>query len=123
MRIPSFVALLALALVATAQSTADARTSRAAQARQAARGLDIANSHCAACHAVRTGTISPDPEAPPWDAVVNKPGLTRATLRAYLRDSHNYPAQMDFAIAPRHIADIAAYMMTLRQPNYRPPTQ
>jgi mono/diheme cytochrome c family protein len=115
--------LLVSAVAAMAQSGADARSARVGRTAQVTRGLAIATSHCSACHAVTAGGISPDPEAPPWDAVVNKPGLTLATLRTFLRDSHNYPTQMNFEIAPAQIADIAAYMITLKRRNYRPPTQ
>jgi len=55
--------------------------------------------------------------------VVNKPGLTLVTLRTFLRDSHNYPDAMNFTVERAQINDLAAYMITLKQPNYHPPTQ
>ncbi len=86
------------------------------------RGFAFARAHCAACHAVDTG-ISPKPEAPSFETIVNTAGLTGDTLRPWLRDSHNYPAIMNFAIAPAQIDDLAAYMLTLKNPAYRPPIQ
>lgn len=88
----------------------------------AARGLAFARTHCSACHAVNMG-ISPKPEAPSFETVVNAPGLTADTLKPWLRDSHNYPEVMNFAIAPAQIDDLAAYMLTLQNPAYTPPTQ
>lgn len=91
--------------------------------KQARRGLAFARGHCAACHGIVAGAISPNPESPPFEAVVNTPGLTQDTLLVFLRDSHNYPATMDFEIAPEQIGDLAAYMITLRRDDYRPVIQ
>lgn len=81
----------------------------------AARGLGFAQTHCSACHAIRRLGISPNPEAPPFAAVVNTPGLTSVTLTSWLRASHNFPEIMNFDIEPGQIEDLAAYMMTLRE--------
>jgi len=88
----------------------------------AARGMAFAQAHCAACHAIGTG-ISPLAEAPSFAATANSPGLTAETLRPWLRDSHNYPEVMNFALAPAQIDDLTSYMLTLRQPGYKPPIQ
>lgn len=88
---------------------------RAASADRATRGLAFAQAHCASCHAVAINHYSPIPAAPAFPAVVNTPGLTPQTLETWLRDSHNYPDIMNFEIEPDHIADLAAYMMTLRE--------
>ncbi|NIJ15393.1 mono/diheme cytochrome c family protein [Sphingobium vermicomposti] len=87
-----------------------------------ARGLNFARTHCSACHAVNMG-ISPKREAPSFEAVVNAPGLTADTLKPWLRDSHNYPEVMNFAIEPAQIDDLVAYMLTLQNSEYTPPTQ
>ena len=86
------------------------------------RGLAFADARCAGCHAVTPG-ISPNPQAPPFAAVINTPGLDLATLRPWLQNSHDFPAMMDFAIEPEHIDDLAAYMLTLKDPAYRPAIQ
>ncbi len=80
----------------------------------AARGFAFAASHCSGCHAVGRDQLSADPAAPPFEAVVNKPGLTRETLNYWLRTSHNYPEIMNFDIDPDRVDDLAAYMLTLR---------
>ncbi len=86
------------------------------------RGQAFARTHCAACHAV-DAAISPKPEAPPFETIVNTPGLTAETLKPWLQDSHNYPEIMKFAIAPAQVDDLTAYMLTLKNPRYRPPIQ
>lgn len=85
-----------------------------------AQGLAFAQLHCSGCHAVSPGQSSPNVEAPTFDAVVNSPGLTGATIRPWLRDSHNFPDMMNFVIDPDQIDDLAAYMMTLQRSDYMP---
>jgi hypothetical protein len=72
---------------------------------------------------VTSGRASSNPEAPSFEAIVNTPGLTAATLGPWLRDSHNFPAMMDFAIAPDQIDDLAAHMLALQRSDYTPPIQ
>ncbi len=86
----------------------------------AKRGLVFAKTHCAACHGVTANAGSPNPEAPPWDDVANRPGTTEQTLHQFLKDSHNYPDAMPFKVAPARIRDLAAYLVTLRKAGYRP---
>ncbi|WP_257541473.1 hypothetical protein [Sphingobium sp. CFD-1] len=45
------------------------------------------------------------------------------SLKPWLRDSHNFPAMMNFAIDPEQIDDLAAYMTTLQRRDYTPPIQ
>lgn len=87
---------------------------------QAKRGLAFAQTHCTECHGVTADSSSPNPESPPFDDIANKPGLTASTFATFLRDSHNYPAAMDFTVNPARINDLAAYMLTLRKPGYLP---
>lgn len=84
------------------------------------RGLALAQQHCAGCHAVAANAASPNPEAPSFEGIANAPGVTAQTLRRFLRDSHNYPAAMNFTIKPAHIRDLANYTLTLRRPGYKP---
>ena len=48
------------------------------------------------------------------------PGLTAGSLRQYLRNSHNFPAAMNFTLARRDLNDLSTYMLTLRRAKYRP---
>ena len=83
------------------------------------RGLAFAEARCAGCHAVTRG-ISPNPQSPTFEAVINTSGLDLTTLKPWLQNSHDFPAMMNFAIEPEHIDDLAAYMLTLKNPSYRP---
>ena len=67
------------------------------------------------------GQSSPNVEAPTFEAVVNTPGLTAATIKPWLWDSHNFPAMMNFTIDPDQIDDLAADMMTGQRGDYVPP--
>lgn len=86
-------------------------------------GLAFAQAHCAGCHNVTDGQASPNTNAPRFEAIANTRGLTDDTLKAWLRDSHNYPGQMDFEIDAKRIDELAAYMLTLKSPDYRPAIQ
>lgn len=121
------IRLSALALLALTACTAAPQASQAVAAppppatTSAERGFAFAQARCSACHAVTAQGISPNPESPPFAAVVNKPGITRDTLRQFLRDSHNFPDAMNFRVEPEQIDDLADYMLTLHAPGYRPP--
>lgn len=122
---PALACLISLAAVCGAMASGQAKPMGiAGRAENAApkRGMAFAQSHCATCHAVGSG-ISPKAEAPSFETIGNTPGLTAETLKPWLRDSHNYPEIMNFAIAPDQIDALAAYMLTLRNPAYRPPIQ
>lgn len=84
------------------------------------RGLAVAQGTCGGCHAVERHGVSPNPKAPPFAAIVNRPGLTPETLSSWLRDAHNYPEEMEFYLEGPEVDQLVAYMLTLRDPNYRP---
>ena len=65
-------------------------------------------------------SISPNPESPPFEDIANWPGVTRTTLRQFLRDSHNYPAAMQFRVEQARIRDLADYVLTLKKTGYQP---
>ena len=46
--------------------------------------------------------------------------MTRETLTAWLRDAHNYPEEMEFYLEGPEVDELVAYMLGLRDPNYRP---
>jgi len=112
----------ALAVLAAAAITAGVVEAREASRLPAGarRGLAFADQRCAACHAVRPNATSPNPEAPPWEDIANRPGVTRATMRVFLRDSHNFPDAMNFRVDARRIRDLADYMLTMRRAGYKP---
>ena len=118
-------AALALAAAATVATPSASELPQAARHRPnlsagAKRGLAFARTRCAGCHAVTANTISPNPESPPFEDIANFPDLTSATLRQFLRDSHNYPAAMNFRVEAARIRDLADYIVTMKKTGYRP---
>lgn len=87
----------------------------------AARGQALAQQRCAACHAIAPHALSPNPDAPPFPAIANQRELTSETLHAFLRDSHNYPAAMNFTLDEAQVDDLAQFMITLQRSDYHPP--
>ncbi len=83
-------------------------------------GLAFAQASCGGCHAVERHGVSPNPDAPPFAAIVNQQGLTDGTLGGWLRDAHNYPEEMEFYLEGPEVDALVVYMLTLRDPNYRP---
>jgi mono/diheme cytochrome c family protein len=75
---------------------------------------------CGGCHAVEPPFLSPDPQAPSFEAIANRKGLSRETLGDWLANAHNYPEVMDFDLTRPQVDQIAAYMVTLRRDDYRP---
>ena len=84
------------------------------------KGLAFAQERCAACHGVTRNSSSPNPESPTFEDIANRPGLNSATLRQFLKDSHNYPEAMNFTVARERIRDLADYIVTLRHTGYKP---
>lgn len=85
-----------------------------------ARGLAFATQRCSACHAVGVNGTSPNPESPPFQDIANRPGVTTASLRQFLSDSHNYPDAMNFRVEDSDIMDLAEYILTMKKAGYRP---
>lgn len=115
--------LAALALTVTLSTTGAAgpiKIGTQASTVHVRKGLSFARERCAACHGVTANSSSPNPESPPFEEIANRPGLTKVTLRQFLRDSHNYPEAMDFAVERERIRDLADYIVTLKRPGYKP---
>ena len=87
---------------------------------QQARGYAFAKTNCTGCHAITPTGTSANPEAPHFQTIANMPGLTRETLRNFLRDSHNYPAAMNFTVDPGQVEDLTDYVLSLRKADYKP---
>lgn len=81
----------------------------------------LAQAACGGCHSVEPYGLSPNPDAPEWPAIANRPGLTRETLTRWLVDAHNYPAEMDFYLEEDEVQQLVDYMLTLRREDYHPP--
>jgi hypothetical protein len=75
---------------------------------------------CGGCHAVQPPYLSPNPQAPSFESIANRIGVTRSTIRAWLVNAHNYPEQMDFDLEREHVDQTVDYMITLRRADYVP---
>lgn len=125
---PLIIAALALGAALSIPQLADAAASRhsasTAQRPQltteARKGLGFAERRCAACHGITQNSSSPNPEAPPFEDIANRPGVKGSTLQQFLRDAHNYPEAMNFTIDAAEVKAIGEYMITLQKPGYRP---
>lgn len=77
-------------------------------------GLLIAENNCSRCHLTGGGGASPNPNAPTFRAIVNRPGMTPEALAGWLRDGHNYPVEMGFHLEPHQVDSLVAYMIRSR---------
>lgn len=85
----------------------------------ALQGQARAQAMCGGCHAVGRSGASSNPNAPPFHSIINQADLRPETASAWLRGAHNYPAEMNFTLSEREVDELIAYMLTLRDPNYR----
>ena len=114
------LSLATFATLASSGSIAPASEPQPELSARAARGYAFATRRCAGCHAIEANGTSLNPEAPPWEDIANRRGVTRETLRKFLRDSHNFPAAMKFTVDRRRNAELAAYMVTLQRTDFQP---
>lgn len=76
-------------------------------------GLAFARQACAACHAVeRRQPSSPNPQAPPFDAIASTRGMGGMALYAFLRTSH--PTMPNLMLETDEIANVVAYILSLK---------
>ena len=78
----------------------------------AARGTELANRWCVACHVVGAGRSESVPQGPPTFRQVARSGLTADQLRAFL--SHPHGAMPDLSLTRAEIDDLLDYVATLR---------
>ena len=83
-------------------------------AADASMGLLIAQDNCGRCHQIGGAGESPNPDAPEFGEIANRPGMTAEELATWLRDAHNYPVEMGFRLEPHEIDSLALYMMRWR---------
>lgn len=80
----------------------------------ATRGLAYARAACVACHSVAAGELeSPHPAAPSFQSLADRPDLSRIGLAALMQTSHQ--EMPDLMVNSQQVADLWAYMSTLRQ--------
>jgi cytochrome c len=88
----------------------------AAPADSVVRGMDIAQTNCATCHAIGAAGASPYPAAPPFRTLHEKydtGGLAEA-LAEGIAVGHDGARQMpEFVLTPEQIDDLLAYIGSL----------
>lgn len=76
-------------------------------------GLSYAREACASCHAVEAGEVSsPEPAAPSFEALANRPDMTRPALAALLRSPHR--SMPSLIVEADRVDDLAAYLASLK---------
>lgn len=105
---------LAAAAASLAVLAACANTSDTEDGPRAADGRDYARSACAGCHAVESGdSASPNPAAPTFQSLADRPDMSRVALGALLRTPHR--AMPDLIVSPSEADALYAYFETLRR--------
>ena len=72
----------------------------------------LAEASCASCHAIGADGVSPNPEAPTFTALANRPDMTRTALAVLLRTPHR--TMPNLIVPADDIDDLAAYLASLR---------
>jgi mono/diheme cytochrome c family protein len=96
------LAVLAVTLPAAAQEQGDP-----------AAGRELAAKLCSACHIVGSEAVGSD-AAPPFPVIAKDPTMTITGLHAWVEPGH--PVLPNLALTPQQIADINAYLDSLRGP-------
>jgi mono/diheme cytochrome c family protein len=76
-----------------------------------AAGQELSSQLCTACHIVGTERVGSD-VAPPFPVIARDPGMTLTELHAWIGPAH--PMLPNLALTPQQIADVNAYLDTLR---------
>jgi len=101
--IATAVAVLALSGVASAQNGGDP-----------AKGLELAEEVCAACHGIGNDyEPSPEPFAPSFEAIANTPGMTGLALAVFLQTPH--ATMPNLVLSGDEIANVSAYILSLKE--------
>jgi len=87
----------------------------AAQAQEAdvKAGAAYAQEVCSDCHAVKANdTLSPLPDAPPFQTVADTPGMTELALSVWLQSSH--PTMPNIILEQDDLRNVVAYIVSLK---------
>jgi mono/diheme cytochrome c family protein len=80
----------------------------------AKKGATLAQSVCAACHAVGNGeSRSPNAKAPTFTSVAATRGMTEMALRVWLQSPH--PTMPNLMLGEDEKDDVIAYILSLKQ--------
>lgn len=98
--------LLAGVLIVAGMATRDARAADALQ------GKSLAQSHCAACHMIARVTRREVADSPPFVVIARKYKFDAVVITHVIAGPH---PKMNFSPNLRQAADIAAYIVRLKQ--------
>jgi mono/diheme cytochrome c family protein len=77
-------------------------------------GGQLARTWCSGCHRVEAGTAGPaNDAAPSFSSIAHMPSTTTLSITAFLRTSH--PPMPDLRLTEAEIADVSAYILSLRR--------
>ncbi len=108
-----FAACAISALAAACVSDDGGKSTASEAAGDPAAGLSYARQACASCHAITDGVErSPNPMAPAFETLANRPSMSRMTLSALLQTPHR--TMPNLIVDPDRIDDLAAYLAILR---------
>ncbi|MDJ0978533.1 MAG: hypothetical protein QNI87_08340 [Erythrobacter sp.] len=113
-----FITLAAAAALLAACQSDDTAPPKSASAAQPVPNL--VQGVCGDCHGVEAPFLSPNPEAPGFDAIANSAGLTGDSLTDWLIDAHNYPELMEFELTREEAEKVSRYMVSLQREDYKP---
>jgi mono/diheme cytochrome c family protein len=83
-----------------------------APAADAERGRQLAQAHCAACHAIASHARSEVAAAPPFEVIARQYGFDADRIAAAIAGPH---PKMNFSPRPAQAADVAAYIAGMKQ--------
>jgi mono/diheme cytochrome c family protein len=109
MRLVTAASMAGRAFAATLLATSAA----AQEPADAAAGEELATQLCSTCHIVGTERVGSD-VAPPFPVLAKDPELTLTELHGWIGPMH--PMLPDLALTPKQIADINAYLDSMRAP-------
>jgi len=79
------------------------------------RGHGLAKAWCTQCHAIEPDQrVGPFADVPSFAAVARQPSTTGPALHAFLTTPHG--DMPDFKLTPAQLADLIAYILSLREP-------
>ncbi len=85
---------------------------RGAAAQDVGEGERIARQWCGNCHQIERDPVRTSDAVPSFSAIARMPSTTQMSLAAFLSSSHG---QMpDYALTRSEMADVSAYILSLR---------
>lgn len=103
-----------LLMVSLLAMTAFIATAALGEDGDAYRGARVAQSWCANCHVIAPfGPSRAGDAAPPFPAIANHPGMTRARLSGWLQNLRPHTQMPKLNLSRRDIDDLIAYILSL----------